>query len=91
MALQIARTTKHGIEIPTAYVRIVGFSGDLNNMSITTVTHASATARANGDEEVDSGHTVIPSPTTAIPPGGMIQWAYHQIKVLPEFVGHIDV
>jgi len=90
MALQVTRTTKTGIDLPSAYVRIVNYTGDENNISITTVTHADAAARNSGKREVDSEYINIAAPGT-IPAGGIIQWCYLQIKTRPEFTGYIDV
>lgn len=90
MALQINKITEHGITLPSAYARVVNFSGDVNNMSITVVTHADAAARTNGDTEVTVDYITIVAPDT-VPAGGLIQWCYNQIKVLPEFSGYLDV
>jgi len=90
MALQINKTTEYGITLPSAYVRVIVYKGDMNNMIITTTTHADASARSADDREIEVNQFTVPAPDS-IPAGGMIQWCYNQIKVLPEFAGYIDV
>ena len=90
MALRLSINTPHGITLPLAYVRIVSYSGDNDNILFTTITHADVAARNNNDVQIESNSYSFSAPD-AIPTGGLVSYGYGQIKALPEFVGAVDV
>lgn len=93
MALQFSLTSKQGATHPAAYCRVVNFSGDIDNISITTITHISNAARIANKEEVETETFVVPAPVSLAPltEPNWITWCYNQIKTNPYFDGFIDV
>jgi len=90
MALELGITTEHGITLANSYTRIVNYSGDIDNVRVQTITHADAAARTANDKQIKSESYVFSAPDT-VPAGGLIDWAYAQVKALPEFTGSVDV
>lgn len=92
MALQFSLTTEQGATYATAYCRVVNYSADINNVSISTVTHVDSTARTDNKLAVDSRSFAVtaPDPST-LSETDMIAWCYNQIKADSHFSGSTDV
>jgi len=90
MALQMAHTTAHGIDLPAAYVRVVSYNGDINNINCTVTIHADQTARNNNDRQVSSEQITLTPPTGAVG-ADLITWCYVQLKSQARFTAAADV
>lgn len=90
MALQLSLITDSGMSATQAYIRIVEYTGDMNNMMVRYVIHADHQARIDNREPIDEGYLTIPAPDSDSITN-MIEWCYEQVKLLPTYSGAIDV
>jgi hypothetical protein len=90
MALQIQVSTTSGLELPEAYIKIVGFSGDITNTHLNYQIFVNAQARASGKVPVDTGYALVPSPS-GIVGKDIMAWGYAKLKSLPKFTNALDL
>ena len=88
MAVELAITTPSGIDLPAAYIRVVGFSGDKTYVSYIVRTWANAAARgANKTSiaEVNFSFNYVNGL------GDVMVACYNDLMARSEFAGAISV
>lgn len=85
MALQHSISLPSGIEVATAYTRIVSATYTKDSLVVTTETHANEQARLDGKPTLLSQSYMV----TWQDPIGMT-YVYNQLKLLSDFAGAED-
>lgn len=88
MAIELAITTPSGIDLPAAYIRVTGFSGDKTYVSYVVRTWASAAARAAKKETIDEVNYSFSHSNTV---GEIMVACYADLVSRPEYDGAVPV
>lgn len=86
MALQTSYQSAMGFTAPTAYLRIVSFSGDKTNIICNIEIHYNKESKDSGKANI--GYNTV---FLQLVDGATMQQMYDALKLLPEFAGAIDV
>ncbi|OMD92987.1 hypothetical protein BSK49_00970 [Paenibacillus odorifer] len=90
MALLKRVTLDNGLTVDNSYVQIFGISGNKEKISIGVRYFINRDVIAEGKAELKKTfHEFVPSIDDAAP--NFIKQGYEHLKLLPEFVGSIDV